>query len=301
MDEILPTTRRVFLFRPPPHPLSATCINLAMYIHEFEGPSKLFNNSVRPGKKLSHGKLGLPDRAFAMVRRPLVSLVEHRAGEYTEKGEEKRGEFERVDVGQEAKAYRGNSGARNESSAVENPDRNQSDSICIMEKARDNVCTGLPARATFLSRLSFSLSPPRAVESYLSLLSLTPLLSSVLETGGLTVDWFGVRVEPKSLLMGSFGFDHRLTFPIHRWYISLARPRFISSSYPPRSNLYSIESLLSSLLSHRLRRGEWNKERWNESLGKRQRKVRRSLKTLSGKLIRRICPDCIEAQTMKGK
>lgn len=167
MDEILPTTRRVFLFRPPPHTLPyplplfppATCINLAMYIHEFEGPSKLFNNSVRPGKKLSHGKLGLPDRAFAVVRRPLVSLVEHRAGEYTEKGEEKRGEFERVDVGQEAKAYRGeNSGARNESSAVENPDRNQSDSICIMEKARDNVCTGLSARATFLSRLSFSLS-----------------------------------------------------------------------------------------------------------------------------------------------
>lgn len=63
-----------------------------------------------------------------------------------------------MDVGQEAEAYRGeNSGARNESSAVENPDRNQSDSICIMEKARDNVCTGLSARATFLSRFSLSL------------------------------------------------------------------------------------------------------------------------------------------------
>lgn len=81
-----------------------------------------------------------------------------------------------------------------------------------------------------------------------------------------------VRVEPKSLLMGSFGFDHRLTFPIHRQYFSLARPRFISSSliysssYPPRSNLYPIESLLSGLLiRHRLCRGEWNKERGNES------------------------------------
>lgn len=81
-----------------------------------------------------------------------------------------------VDVGQEAEeAYRGeNSGARNESSAVENPDRNQSDSICIMEKARDNVCTGLSARATFLFRFSLFLSfslPLRAVENRIFLSS----------------------------------------------------------------------------------------------------------------------------------
>lgn len=116
-------------------------------------------------------------------------------------------------------------------------------------------------------------------------------LPSPRPANGLAADWFGVRVEPKSLLMGSFGFDHRLTFPIHRWYVSLARTRFISSSliysfsYPPRSNLYSIESLLSGLLiRHRLRRGEWNKERWNESLGERRRKVRLVVKNVDWKI-----------------
>lgn len=210
---------------------------------------------------------------------------------------ERRGETrgdvrERVDVGQEAEAYRGeNSGARNESSAVENPDRNQSDSICIMEKARDNVCTGLSARATFLSRSLFFFPPSVPVSlgplNRIFLFSLpSPRPANSLRIGS------GVRVEPKSLLMGSFGFDHRLTFPIHRWYVSLARPRFISSSliysfsYPPsRSNLYSIESLLSGLLiRHRLRGGEWNKERWNESPGKRRRKVRLVVKNVDWKI-----------------
>lgn len=68
-------------------------------------------------------------------------------------------------------------------------------------------------RATFLSRLSLSLSLVLEPLNR-TFLSFLTLLFSILETGGLTVDWFGVR-EPKSLLMGSFGFDHRLTFPIH--------------------------------------------------------------------------------------
>lgn len=74
--------------------------------------------------------------------------------------------------------YRGeNSDARNESSAVENPDRNQSDSICIMEKARDNVCSGLSARARFLFRLSSSLSlSPFLPSSHLAI-SLSLVLS----------------------------------------------------------------------------------------------------------------------------
>lgn len=89
--------------------------------------------------------------------------------EHTERNKEKRREGKRKErkIGRERenrvdgrrRRYRGeNSDARNESSAVENPDRNQSDSICIMEKARDNVCSGLSARARFLFRLSSSLS-----------------------------------------------------------------------------------------------------------------------------------------------
>jgi len=169
-----------------------------------------------------------------------------------EEGEEKRGEFERVDVGQRRIAVE-NSGARNESSAVENSDRNQSDSICIMEKARDNVCTERvlrfsPVFLSFSLSLSLSLYPGPLNRTFLSFLLRFPIS----ETSRLTADWFRVRVEPKSLLMGSFGFDHRLTFPIYRWYVSLVRPCFISSSliysssYPSRSNLYRIVTERSS-------------------------------------------------------
>lgn len=153
MDEILPTRWEFsvsLLFTSPRRALIG-----AMCINESEGPSKLFNNSVRLGKKLSHGKLGcwLLDRAFAAP----VGLA-GRTWTGRIRGE-RRGETRGVgEGGRRAEAYRSeNSGARNESSAVENPDRNQSDSICIMEKARDNVCTELSARATF-SPVSFSLS-----------------------------------------------------------------------------------------------------------------------------------------------
>lgn len=59
--------------------------------------------------------------------------------------------------------------------------------------------------------------------------------------------------------MGSFGFDHRLTFPIHRaiyvplppfeLYLALADLLALAR---PRFNLYSIESLLTGLSTHPL-------------------------------------------------
>lgn len=174
--------------------------------------------------------------------------------------------------------YRGeNSDARNESSAVENPDRNQSDSICIMEKARDNVCSGLSARARFLFRLSSSLSlslflPSSHLAISLSLsfslfisLALSLPLSSTRFHSRLSslspqvrrepaADWFEDRVEPKSLLMGSFGFDHRLTFPIHRAiYVSLPRVRALYLAFADLLALSptSFQSLLYRVVTNR--------------------------------------------------
>lgn len=108
---------------------------------------------------VKEGKLA---RAFAVAGRSLISLVEHgREGVRDEKRREEKRRVERTEYRADGRRrrYRGeNSAARNESSAVGNPDRNQSDSICIMEKARDNVCTSLSARARFLFRLSFLIS-----------------------------------------------------------------------------------------------------------------------------------------------
>lgn len=198
--------------------------------------------------------------------------------ERTERNKEKRREGKRKErkIGRERenrvdgrrRRYRGeNSDARNESSAVENPDRNQSDSICIMEKARDNVCSGLSARARFLFRLSSSLSlSPFLPSSHLAI-SLSLVLSlyfarfhSRLSSLSPQVrrepaaDWFEDRVEPKSLLMGSFGFDHRLTFPIHRAiYVSLPRVRALYLAFADLLALSpaSFQSLLYRVVTNR--------------------------------------------------
>lgn len=81
-----------------------------------------------------------------------------------------------------------------------------------------------------------------------------------------------VRVEPKSLLMGSFGFDHRLTFLIHQCYVSFRScPYFISPSliyslsYSPRSNLYRVVIDSGLSVHRRLCSDESNKKKRNES------------------------------------
>lgn len=148
-----------------------------------------------------------------------------------------------------------------EQSAIENPDRNQSDSICIMEKARDNVCTGFSARARFLFRLFLSLFPPQAVLNHFSFslplpflsLSFALLLFSIPDQ---QTRYGLVRMEPKSLLMGSFGFDHRLTFPFLSTDATspFACPCFISPSliysfsFQSLSNRYRLGSFHPSSL-----------------------------------------------------
>lgn len=124
-------------------------------------------------------------------------------------------------------------------------------------------CVSLPS-------LSLSLFPSGYVELFLSLsLSCSLLLFSIPDQQtccGL------VRVEPKSLLMGSFGFDHRLTFLIHQCYVSFRScPYFISPSliyslsYSPRSNLYRVVIDSGLFIRRRLYSDESNKEKQNES------------------------------------
>lgn len=147
-------------------------------------------------------------------------------------------------------------------------------------------------RVLHFSLASFSL--PRTVESYLSLLSHSSLLHP------------RERRTHCGLVRGSGG-----TKELVNGFIWIRSSPYLS--HPPggtslSSAFYlvfadllvliptSFQSLpyrvVTELLIRR-RRGEWNKKRWNESLGKRQR--RRSLKMLIGKLIRRICQDRTEA------
>lgn len=176
-----------------------------------------------------------------------------------------------------------------------------------MEKARDNVCTGLSARAMFLSRslflsrshpLTFSFSLPRVAASCLSL-----SLLSLFHPGDRRTHYGLVRGSggTKELVNGFIWIRSSpyLSHPPDSTSPSLVRVlsrlRWFTR---PRTHLVPIFTLSSrywAVFSSAIAYVEANKERWNESLGKRRQKVRRSLKTLIGKLIRHICQDCTEA------
>lgn len=121
-----------------------------------------------------------------------------------------------------------------ESNAIENSDRNQSDSICIMEKARDNVCTeALRARARFPFRL-----PSAAGKSShsLSLTSFNTSSSSRIDSHWIDTEGRGEeKVESDGTKEFVNGFiwirSSPYLFPSTVLLLSLACLSFISSSH----------------------------------------------------------------------
>lgn len=153
-------------------------------------------------------------------------------GNEMRKGQERR--ERRRAKGGHAEAYRGeNSAARNESGAVENPDRNQSDSICIMEKAPRQCLHGaLRACCALLSShplaLSFSLVP--SVSSSFCLW-LSPFLLLALchsQTGGLACGLVQGSGGTKELVNGFIWIRSSPYLSHPPCYLPCPPPHFIS-------------------------------------------------------------------------